>query len=120
MKKFLVPLVMVVITLTASSTLSAQDNDQLNKRSVSQLIDGKGFWVIESNIKKPKAATVHFYTMDNDLMYSEKIEGIKLDVKKQKTVKTLNRALLQTLITWHRTKQQQQDQQLVKSLLKSQ
>lgn len=118
MKKLLKPFLFSAFLTVITSTLLAQQSNQLNKRSVSELIDGKGFWVIESNIKTPKTATIHFYTMDNTLMYSEKVEGIKLDVKKQRTVKSLNRVLLQALVAFHKTKQQTQDLQLVKNILK--
>lgn len=56
-----------------------------------------GYWVVESNIKTPKEATVLFYSNDNKLIYKENITGIKLKPAKKKTVVKLNEALQQAL-----------------------
>lgn len=55
-------------------------------------------WVIESNTKTPKNATVKFYNHKQELIYQEEITGIKLNVKNKKIVEKLN-TVLQQLIT---------------------
>ncbi len=111
-------MILTVAMAILSSTAMAQQN-VLTKSAVSKLVNDKGYWVIESNIKTPKTSVVHFYTIDDTLMYSEKVEGIKLDIKKRKTVTLLNQALLQTLLVWHKEKIQKQNEQLVKNILHS-
>ena len=54
-------------------------------------------WVIESNIKTPKKATVKFYNCRQELMYQEEIVGLKLKVNNKKVVKKLN-AILNQLV----------------------
>ena len=52
-------------------------------------------WVIESNIKTPKKATVKFYNCRQQLIYQEEIVGLKLKVKNKKVVEKLNAVLNQ-------------------------
>jgi len=74
----------------------------------SRWVSEKGYWQIVSNIKTPKSNTVYFYTNHGDLVYSEKIEDIKINLKKKKTLLKLKEVLEQTVIAWQR-------QQLVKN-----
>jgi hypothetical protein len=62
---------------------------------------GEGYWVVESNIKTPKTATVWFYTPENILVDKKSFEGKKLKVTKPKTVKQLNAVLHQCIIAWN-------------------
>ncbi|WP_461789935.1 hypothetical protein [Pedobacter sp.] len=55
-------------------------------------------WVIESNVKTPKNATVKFYNSRQELIYQEEVAGVKLNVKSRNVVEKLN-AILTRLVT---------------------
>ncbi len=56
-------------------------------------ISAKGYWVVESNKKTPKNATVYFYNNDHVLVYQEAIQNQKLRLNKKKTLYRLKAAL---------------------------
>src|SRR5689334_18985316 len=74
---------------------------------------GNGFWVIESNIKTPKNATVFFYNDNNDLIYKESVAGKKLKIKSEKVRNQLNEVLQQSLTIWNKEKVAKENQQWV-------
>lgn len=117
MKNLLTTLIISLSILVGADPVVAQTKG-LKDKQLSALLSDKGHWVIESNIKTPKSSIVHFYNIDNTLMYSEKVEGIELNLEKRKTVRLLNRALLQTLLTWNNEKQKKQSEQLVKNMFR--
>jgi hypothetical protein len=61
----------------------------------------EGYWVVESNVKTPKTATVWFYTPENILVYKQNFEGKKLKVTRAKTVKQLNAMLHECIVAWN-------------------
>ncbi len=65
-------------------------------------ISEKGYWVIESNIKTPKSSIVRFYTNDHHLIYTEKVEGVVLKVKKKKTLMNLKNVLEKVVYAWEK------------------
>ena len=63
-----------------------------------QLTTAKGaYWVIESNVKTPRQATVYFYNRRHQLIYKEAVTGVLLDVNKAKVRRQLNSVLKQSL-----------------------
>jgi hypothetical protein len=62
---------------------------------------GEGYWVVESNVKTPRTATVWFYTPENILVFKQNFEGRKLKVKRPKTVRQLNAVLHQSIVAWN-------------------
>jgi hypothetical protein len=63
-------------------------------------VSEKGYWVIESNVKTPKSAIVYFYNNENELVYKERVEGIKLNVKKDATKMKLKKVLETAVWAW--------------------
>ncbi|MFD1141755.1 hypothetical protein ACFQ4C_11580 [Larkinella insperata] len=58
----------------------------------------EGFWVVESQPKKP--CTAYFYTNDNQLIYQEALAKKQLNIKRATTRQRLNAVLEQALRQW--------------------
>jgi len=73
----------------------------------------KGYWVIQSNLKTPKNATIYFYTPQHELVYKEFVAGKKINIEKIKTRKHLEQVLNQAVIAWQKEGIVKENQQLV-------
>jgi hypothetical protein len=62
-------------------------------RSIPRWISDKGYWVAESNVHTPTQCTIRFYNNDHVMVYSEKVEGIKLKLQKRKVKMNLKKVL---------------------------
>ncbi len=107
---------MLVLFSTTSVIAVAQENETAVK-ATPKWISEKGYWVIESNIKLPKTSVVNFYNNDNVLIYSEKVEGVKLNTERRQTCMRLKKVLDQSLIVWGKM-QLPNNEQLVKNIFK--
>lgn len=103
--------IMVAILMQLSVIAFAQDN------TTPKWISKNGYWIIENNIHTPKSNVVKFYNNENTMIYSEKLEGVRLNVKKQKTLVRLKKALDQSLLAWQKM-QDPKEGQLVKNIFK--
>lgn len=54
---------------------------------------GKGFWVVESNIRTPKSQIVLFYDDTSRVVYKETIAGKKIPYHRRAMQKKLNQVL---------------------------
>ncbi len=116
MKKNVKTLMMLVLFATTSVIAVAQKNETAVKATPKWISD-QGYWVIESNISSPKTSTVNFYNNANVLIYSERVEGVKLNIKKHQTCMRLKKVLDKSLIAWEKM-QQPKSEQLVKNIFK--
>ena len=89
---------------------------QQQKRPVPGVSDN-GYWVVESNVKTPKTNIIHFYTNNNELVYSE-IEGLLLNTNRKKVRIKLQQVLETSLIAWQQNKKVAADMGYVKIKLK--
>ena len=96
------------ITLICNSTIKAQSDS-----AVPKWMSEKGYWVIQSNLKTPKNATIYFYTTKHELVYKEFISGKKINIEKIKTRKHLEEVLNQAVIAWQNEGIVKENQQLV-------
>ena len=94
--------------------LSAHSQAQKKKQPC---MPEEGFWVVESNTATPKISTVYFYTSDAVLIYIENVNGKKINVKRKKVKKQLNKVLQQSIIAWKRNPVIRQNDWLVISRL---
>jgi hypothetical protein len=99
MKKILKTVTIITAFTISSSLLYARENKE-TKIHTPKWVSDKGYWVIESNIKTPDTSIIHFYTNDNTKVYSEKVEGITLNLKKRKTLMGLKKALEASLLAY--------------------
>ena len=76
-------------------------NEGYGQNGKKSCMPGEGYWVVESNVKTPKTATVWFYTPENILVFRQSFEGKKLKVTRPKTVKQLNAVLHQYITAWN-------------------
>jgi hypothetical protein len=74
-----------------SFTTNAQSDEPTRKTP--KWLSDKGYWVVESNKKTPKDATVYFYTPENILVYKEEVKNQKLKLTRKKTLLRLKAAL---------------------------
>ncbi len=109
MKKIFSILALTIISCTCFSQLKKKD---------AKLVSERGYWMIESNLKTPKASTIYFYTNDNVVIYQESVQGIKVKPNKQKTRIRLKEALEQAITAWEKGKKANEDTMLVATALK--
>ena len=96
------------IFLLYNSTVKAQSESEVPKWMCE-----KGYWVIQSNLKTPKNATIYFYTTRHELVYKEFISGKKINIEKIKTRKHLEEVLNQAVTAWQKEGIVKENQQLV-------
>ena len=104
-------IVVIFITLPAM----AQRSSHLSSK---RLISDNGYWVMESNIHTPDTSTFYFYTNDNLLVYTEKVEGSQVNISKRSTLKKLKKALDDSILASNKIKTGKEDGSLVKNILK--
>ena len=75
------------------------------------------YWVVESNIKTPRHSVVHFYNSDHVVMYTETIDGKRVNINRQKTRRRLNEALKQVTLVWQKDNQMKAVKFLVAKML---
>ena len=111
MKKYTLAVCMMFIltlNISAQSTSSSKSPKWLS---------GKGFWVIESNVKSPKNATIFFYNNDKQLVYKELVNNKYINTNRLRVRRKLEVVLVQSIDNWERKKVVQENQQLVASRL---
>jgi hypothetical protein len=67
-------------------------------------LSGKGIWVIESNIKTPKNATIYFYNNNRELIYKEVVTNKKINTERVSVRKKLESVLVQAVTAWEKEK----------------
>jgi len=67
-------------------------------------LSGKGLWVIQSNIKTPKNATIYFYNNNKELIYKEVVTNKKINTERASVRKKLEAVLVQAVSAWEREK----------------
>jgi hypothetical protein len=118
MKQVLNSIVLVLLLSFVSVISFAQEEEQVVPTK-SKWVSDKGYWVIESNKSNPKSAVIHFYNNDNTEIYSEQVEGVKLNVAKRKTLKLLKTALEASLLAWEKVQLFQSNDGLVMNMMKA-
>lgn len=73
----------------------AQENEPV--ATTPRYVSKKGFWVVQSNTNKPTSSTIYFYTMNNQLLYKEEMDGVRLNLNRNKVKMRLKRALEKTI-----------------------
>lgn len=114
MKKIIKTVIMLLPFALVSTVMFAQQTGAVS--STPKWISDKGFWIIENNIKTPDTSIIHFYNNDNIEVYSEKVEGIIINLKKRKTLMRLKKALDQSLFVWKQSQVKKDSVQLVRNI----
>jgi hypothetical protein len=78
----------IILSFLISATYS-----QNKVRSAPRWTSDKGYWMVESNIHDRLYHIVRFYNNGNELVYTEHLNGVKLNIHKRKTKMKLKKAL---------------------------
>ncbi len=116
MKKISSILCIVIIALMLSVKGWAQEEP--TTRAVPQWISEKGYWEVENNIRTPDNFTIYFFNNDGMMVYKEKVEGVKLNIKNRKTLMRLKRVLDQSVVAWENHHLVKNDSTLVAAVFK--
>ena len=81
----------------------AQQQEQSNIPASPRWVSEKGYWVVESNLNTPENSIVYFYTNDQKLIYTEKVNGVVLNTSKRKTRMKLKKILDKVVNAWETT-----------------
>lgn len=90
----------LLLLIVCVNIVSAQAKESNSRPKSPKWVSDKGFWVIETNIKTPRHAVVHFYTNDKKQIYQEQIDNVVLNVKKRRTRMKLKRVLDNVMYEW--------------------
>lgn len=101
MKKFKKITLLALVTFIASIAM-AQDVVTYDEPRPVKWVSEKGFWNIESNVKTRKTSIVRFYDNNQHLVYTEKVEGVVLNIKKKKTLMHLKTVLDNVVDDWEK------------------
>jgi hypothetical protein len=110
--------IIVLAIFTMLSTAMVGRQTQGATPSIPRWISDKGYWIVESNIKTPDTSVIYFYNNDNIRVYSEKVNGIILNLEKRKTLMRLKKALDQSLLSWKQSHFAKDNVQLVSNIFK--
>ena len=78
----------------------------------------KGYWVVETNIHDLQNNIIRFYNNQDELVYTEKLVGVKLDINKRKVKMKLKKALEKTLLLCEQHKKPEAISDYVVAILK--
>jgi hypothetical protein len=97
MKQAIALLMVLAVVLFGNAALA---QDEASTPSIPRWISDKGYWVAETNVHTPTQYTIRFYNNDHVMVYSEKVEGIKLKLQKRKVKMNLKKVLETSLQAW--------------------
>lgn len=92
-------------------TAVAQEEAAYNKTP--RFISTKGYWVIQSNIKQPKAAVVYFYNLQHVLVYKEEVKNVNLNVKRTSVKMRLKKALDKAVVAHEKGRLFSKDEKII-------
>ncbi len=110
-KIFSVLMLLVLLHLTAAA------QDELYQKALPRWVPDNGYWVVSTNVNQPKQYTIFFYTNQHQLVYKERLEGVKLDLQSRKVKMRLKKVLDTSLLAWQQQRQAKENEGLVISLL---
>ena len=101
MKKIKKIILLGLVTFIAH-IVTAQNVVTYGDQRPAKWVSEKGFWNIETNIKTPKTSIVRFYDNNQQLVYTEKVEGVVLNIKRKKTLLHLKTILDKVVDDWEK------------------
>ena len=116
--KNVITVIALLLFLTNSLPSLAQDEPQPVSHRIPRWISDKGYWVVESNVKTPFNSIIHFYDNDNVLVYREKVEGVKINLKKSRTKMRLKKILEQSIVAYEKSQTIKENEQWVAKALR--
>ena len=117
MKKQISTFLLAVVLCGSSCVGFAQIEQEIYAPATPKWVSDKGYWVIESNVKTPKNSVIYFYNNDNELVYKEKLDGIRINWKKKRVLMHLKTVLEQSIASWNTQHFFKQNEMLVAGAL---
>lgn len=108
--KTLIVLPLLIFFATASSA---------QEKKIASAVSSIGYWVVESNVATPLNHIIRFYTNENELVYTEKLNDAKLKLRKLKVRLQLKEVLESAVVAWQKNKTPQENKAYVSLRLKS-
>jgi hypothetical protein len=115
MRKYICLLICASALAAFSVNCSAQEEKEFTPKWVSP----NGYWVVESNNKTPLSSIVYFYNNDNQLIYKEKLDGVRINIKKRKTLLGLRKILEASVLAWNEKQSPGENRLLVANTFKN-
>lgn len=115
--KRLIRIFQVTIVLAMAHLPVVAQDEAPDRKAAPRWTPDKGYWVAETNLNQPNRYTIFFYTNEQELIYSEKIEGVKLNFHSRRVKMRLKKVLQKSLLAWQRQRQVKENEGLVISLL---
>jgi hypothetical protein len=115
--KRLISILPLMIMLAMAHLPAAAQDDAAARTIVPRWIPEAGYWVAQANVNQPKQYTIFFYTNEHELIYKEKIDGVKLNLDSRRVKMRLKKVLEKSLLAWQRQRQVKENEGLVISLL---
>ncbi len=81
-------------------------------------ISADGYWNVVSNIHTPRMNTIYFYNNDGQLVYTEKMDNVVLNLQRRKVRMNLKEVLDRSLIAFNKNKRAAENEMLVMHLIK--
>ncbi len=103
-----------IIFFTANTATAQQGNHSRSKKWISE----NGYWVIEGNINSPKTNIFYCYNNNDSLIYTEKIVGARINLRKKTTLKKLRALLDNSLLVNDTANIAKEEGALVETILK--
>ena len=116
MKRKLLRSAMILVLAMLSIKGVTQETQAV--RTIPKWISEKGYWQVESNIKTPENFIVYFFNNEGTMVYKERVEGVKLNIKKRRTLMRLKKLLDQAVIAWEDHPVMKENEMLVATALK--
>jgi len=116
-KHFLTSMFALIISCVSIAAFS-QQKKQASSSDSPKWVSEKGYWVVENNKKTPKHSVIYFYDTNNELVYKEKIDDMRINFKRKKVLLRLKRVLEQSVTAWQKQHIFKEDEMLVALALK--
>ena len=116
--KNVIKIIFLLLLLTTGGATFAQDDEQSTPQRIPRWISDKGYWVVESNVKTPLNAIIHFYNNENVLVYREKVDGVRINLNRNRTKMRLKKVLEQSIVAYEESRVTKKDEQWVAKALR--
>lgn len=91
---------------------------QSNSDKAPRWVPNEGHWVVEQNNDQPRHNIIRFYNDQDELVYTEALDGIVLDVHRKKVKMKLKKLLEDILINWTKNKTKETNRGYVAAVFK--
>lgn len=81
-------------------------------------VPNEGSWVVEQNENQPRHNIIRFYNEQHELIYTERLDGIWLDVQRKKVKMKLKKLLENRIVAWSMNKTREADKGYVAAAFK--